>query len=170
MYQYFMASPIGKLRLVEDGGFIKEISLADVPAARLNSEGKIIKAAETYVGAATEKTEILAEAERQLREYFAGVRKSFDLPLKPDGTAFFQSVWNELQEIPYGETRTYGDIAKAVGKPTVARAVGMANHHNPIMIVIPCHRVIGANGQLVGYAGGLDVKQRLIDLEKNHGC
>lgn len=90
MYQYFMASPIGKLRLVEDAGFIKEISLADVPAARLSSEGKVIKSAETYVGAATEKTEILAEAERQLREYFAGVRKIFDLPLKPDGTAFFK--------------------------------------------------------------------------------
>ena len=71
-------------------------------------------------------------------------------------------------DIPYGETRTYGDIAKAVGKPNAARAVGMANHHNPIMIIIPCHRVIGANGQLVGYAGGLDVKRRLLDLEMNH--
>lgn len=100
MYQYFMTSPIGKLRLVEDGGFIKEISLADVPAARLNSEGKIIKAAETYVGAATEKTEILAEAERQLREYFAGVRKSFDLPLKPDGTAFFKVYGMSCRKFP----------------------------------------------------------------------
>ena len=88
--------------------------------------------------------------------------------MKPDGTAFFQSVWKALQEIPYGETRTYGDIAKAVGKPKASRAVGMANHHNPIMIVIPCHRVIGSNGQLVGYAGGLDVKQRLLDLEMSH--
>lgn len=168
MYQYFMDSPIGRLRLVEKDGFIKEISQADVPAARLNSEGKIIKTAETFASAATKKTEALAETERQLREYFAGVRKVFDVLLKPDGTAFFQSVWKALQDIPYGETRTYGDIAKAVGKPKAARAVGMANHHNPIMIIIPCHRVIGANGQLVGYAGGLDVKRRLLDLEMSH--
>ena len=168
MYQHFMDSPIGRLRLVEDGGFIKEISRDDVPGARLNSEGKIIKTAETFVEAVTEKTEILAEAERQLREYFAGARKDFELLLKPDGTAFFQSVWKALQEIPYGETRTYGDIAKVVGKPKAARAVGMANHHNPIMIVIPCHRVIGANGQLVGYASGLDVKRRLLELETNY--
>ena len=168
MYQHFMDSPIGKLRLVEDDGFIKEISRADVPGARLNPEGKIIKKAATFVEAVTKKTEILAEAEQQLREYFAGVRNDFNLMLKPDGTAFFQNVWKALREIPYGETRTYGDIAKAVGKPKAARAVGMANHHNPIMIMIPCHRVIGANGQLVGYAGGLDVKRRLLDLETSH--
>lgn len=168
MYQYFMDSPIGRLRLVESDGFIKEISRADVPAARLDSEGKIIKTAETFESAVTEKTEALAETEQQLREYFAGIRKSFDVLLKPDGTAFFQSVWKALLDIPYGETRTYGDIAKAVGKPKAARAVGMANHYNPIMIIIPCHRVIGANGQLVGYAAGLDVKRRLLDLEMSH--
>ena len=168
MYQYFMDSPIGRLRLVESDGFIKEISRVDVPAARLDSEGKIIKTAETFESAVTEKTEALAETEQQLREYFAGIRKSFDVLLKPDGTAFFQSVWKALLDIPYGETRTYGDIAKAVGKPKAARAVGMANHYNPIMIIIPCHRVIGANGQLVGYAGGLDVKRLLLDLEMSH--
>ena len=101
MYQSFMDSPIGRLRLVEKDGFIKEISQADVPAARLNSEGKIIKAAETFASAVTQKTEALAETERQLREYFAGVRKVFDVLLKPDGTAFFQSVWKALQDIPY---------------------------------------------------------------------
>ena len=168
MYQYFMDSPIGRLRLVESDGFIKEISRTDVPAARLDSEGKIIKTAETFESAVTEKTEALAETERQLREYFAGIRKSFDVLLKTDGTAFFQSVWKALLDIPYGETRTYGDIAKAVGKPKAARAVGMANHYNPIMIIIPCHRVIGSNGQLVGYAGGLDVKRRLLNLEMSH--
>lgn len=89
MYQYFMDSPIGRLRLVESDGFIKEISRADVPAARLDSEGKIIKTAETFESAVTEKTEALAETEQQLREYFAGIRKSFDVLLKPDGTAFF---------------------------------------------------------------------------------
>lgn len=168
MHQIFMDSPVGSLRIVEAGGFIKEISLADVPGARLNRDGKIIKMVETFTQAVTEKTALLEDAERQLKEYFAGVRKKFDLPLKPDGTAFFQSVWKALMDIPYGETRTYGDIAAAVGKPKAARAVGMANHHNPIMIVIPCHRVIGSNGQLVGYAGGLDIKRRLLSLEEKH--
>lgn len=168
MYQYFFDSPIGQLRIVENDGFIKEISKWDVPDARLNSEGRIIKNSETFTDAVTEKTPVLAEAEQQLKEYFAGVRKSFNLPLKPEGTAFFQAVWKELQEIPYGETRSYGDIAKYIGKPTAARAVGMANHHNPIIIVIPCHRVIGANGDLVGYAGGLDTKKRLLSLEAQH--
>lgn len=170
MYQYFMDTPLGRLRLVESEGFIKEISLSDLPAARLDSDGKIIKTEETFTEAVTEKTPVLAETERQLNEYFAGLRSRFDLPLKPEGTAFFQSVWKELQEIPYGETRSYGEIAKSIGKPTAARAVGMANHHNPIMIVIPCHRVIGADGKLVGYAGGLDIKRRLLALEeKNEG-
>ena len=103
MYQFFMSSPIGKLRLVESGGFLKEISLADIPDARLNSEGKIIKTAETFTQALTEKTEILAETERQLKEYFVGVRKKFELPLKPDGTVFFQTVWKALLDIPYGQ-------------------------------------------------------------------
>lgn len=169
MYQIFMDSPIGKIRIVEHEGQIKEISLADLPGARLNKDGSIIKSVESFPQAITEKTQVLADAERQLNEYFAGSRKQFELPLKPDGTTFFQSVWTALCEIPYGETRSYGDIAHAIKRPTAARAVGMANHHNPIMIVIPCHRVIGANGQLTGYAGGLDVKQKLLDLEKLHG-
>ncbi len=173
MYQMFMDSPIGQLRIVEHDGWIKEVSLANLPGARLNPDGTLVKSVETFPQAVTEKNEILMKAEQQLKEYFAGVRKCFDLPLKPDGTAFFQAVWKALLEIPYGETRTYGDIAKAINKPTAARAVGMANHHNPIMILIPCHRVIGANGQLTGYAGGLDVKQKLLALEERHdseGC
>lgn len=168
MYQIFMDSPIGRLRIVEHEGQIKEISMADLPGARLNSDGTVIKSVETFPQAITEKTEILIRAERQLREYFAGSRKIFDLPLSPNGTAFFQSVWTALQAIPYGETRTYGDIAREIKRPTAARAVGMANHHNPIMIVIPCHRVIGANGQLTGYAGGMEIKQKLLDLENRH--
>lgn len=168
MYQIFMDSPVGQLRIVEVQGYIKEISLADTPGARLNKDGKIVKTVETFVQAVTEKTAVLENAERQLKEYFAGIRKKFDLPLKPDGTAFFQSVWKALREIPYGETRTYGDVAGVIGKPSAARAVGMANHHNPIMIVIPCHRVIGANGQLVGYACGLDIKKKLLALEEKY--
>ena len=113
-------------------------------------------------------TPLLREAARQLDEYFAGRRKEFDLPLAPKGTVFQQKVWQALQKIPYGTTVTYKDIAIAVGNPLACRAVGMANHNNPIGIIIPCHRVIGANGKLTGYAGGLDKKQLLLDLEFRH--
>ena len=105
------------------------------------------------------------DAEAQLRKYFAGTRRTFDLPLAPRGTAFQQRVWAALRAIPYGETRTYGELAAAIGSPSASRAVGMANHHNPIPIVIPCHRVIGANGTLTGYAGGLEIKRKLLALE-----
>lgn len=101
----------------------------------------------------------------QLREYFAGARRTFDLPLAPHGTAFQRRVWAALRTIPYGETRTYGELAAAIGNPSACRAVGMANHRNPIPIIIPCHRVIGANGTLTGYAGGLEIKRRLLALE-----
>jgi methylated-DNA-[protein]-cysteine S-methyltransferase len=105
-------------------------------------------------------------AERQLREYFQGKRTAFDLALHPKGTPFQQSVWKALMRIPYGQTRSYGDIAKAVGRPTAVRAVGLANGRNPLPIVVPCHRVIGASGKLVGYGGGLHVKQALLDRER----
>lgn len=106
-----------------------------------------------------------AEAITQLQEYFSGVRQDFDLPLSPEGTAFQQSVWDQLRKIPFGETLSYGALARNLGMPGGARAVGMANNRNPIPIIIPCHRVIGANGALTGYAGGLDVKARLLALE-----
>lgn len=105
------------------------------------------------------------EAKRQLQEYFALQRKTFDLPLAPCGTEFQRLVWQELRAIPYGETRTYGTIAQKIQKPKAARAVGAANHQNPIAILIPCHRVIGANGKLVGYAGGIARKAALLELE-----
>ena len=101
----------------------------------------------------------------QLDEYLAGSRRQFDLPLAPHGTAFQQAVWNELLRIPYGETRSYKHVAQLIGSPRAFRAVGMANNRNPIMIIIPCHRVIGSNGSLVGYGGGLDVKEMLLGLE-----
>ena len=106
------------------------------------------------------------EIMKQLSEYFDGKRTRFELPLDVEGTAFQKSVWNELLRIPYGETRSYGDIAKALGKPAAARAVGMANHNNPVAIVIPCHRVVGQNGSLTGYAGGLQLKEQLLSIER----
>lgn len=103
---------------------------------------------------------------RQISEYLKGGRITFDLPLVPEGTEFQRNVWAELQKIPYGETRSYKDIATAVGNPKACRAVGMANNKNPLMIVIPCHRVVGSDGRLTGYAGGLDMKAALLELEK----
>lgn len=106
-----------------------------------------------------------AEARRQLDEYFAGQRRTFDLELAPSGTAFQLSVLEALQRIPYGETRSYADIAETVGKPKAVRAVGAANGRNPLPIVIPCHRVVGSNGSLTGFGGGLEAKRYLLDLE-----
>lgn len=111
------------------------------------------------------ETPVIASAYAQLQEYFYGKRQVFDLPLEPSGTLFYQKVWKALQNIPYGETRSYKEIAIAVGCPKGFRAVGMANHNNPIAIVIPCHRVVAANGTLGGYAGGIEIKRRLLELE-----
>jgi methylated-DNA-[protein]-cysteine S-methyltransferase len=108
---------------------------------------------------------VLVEAERQLREYFAGRRRRFDLTLDVSGTAFQRAVWDALLTIPFGETRSYAQIAKQIGHPSAARAVGAANGRNPLSIVAPCHRVVGSTGALTGFAGGLDVKARLLALE-----
>ena len=105
-------------------------------------------------------------AAKELDEFFTGKRKVFDLPLNPHGTDFQRSVWKALQDIPYGETRSYKQIAEAIGNPKACRAVGLANNKNPIWVIIPCHRVIGANGALTGYGGGFEMKQRLLELEK----
>jgi methylated-DNA-[protein]-cysteine S-methyltransferase len=107
----------------------------------------------------------IREASRQLQLYFAGKLHDFALPLRPEGTTFQRTVWRALQDIPYGETISYGELARRVGNPSASRAVGAANGANPIPIVIPCHRVIGANGKLTGFGGGLPIKQRLLGLE-----
>ena len=138
-------SPLGPLTLAEHGGSLAGIAFCD--------EG------------ACDRTPLLDEASRQLTEYFAGVRRDFDLPLAPAGTTFQQEVWRALRAIPYGQTRSYKDIAAAVGRPAACRAVGMANNRNPLPIVIPCHRVIGSSGSLTGYAGGLEVKRLLLHIE-----
>jgi methylated-DNA-[protein]-cysteine S-methyltransferase len=114
----------------------------------------------------TNETSLLKNAALQLNEYLEGKRNSFDLPLNPKGTEFQKKVWAALCDIPYGETRSYKQIAECVGNPKACRAVGMANNKNPIMIFIPCHRVVGSNGSLTGYAGGLDMKEKLLLLEK----
>jgi len=111
---------------------------------------------------------LVVEAIRQLQEYFSGRRRNFDLPLAPAGTAFQQAVWQALLAIPYGQVRSYQQVAEAVGNRRACRAVGQANHANPIAIVIPCHRVIGATGALVGYGAGLERKERLLRFEKEH--
>lgn len=108
---------------------------------------------------------VFAQARTQFAEYFAGTRTEFDLPLAARGTAFQRKVWDALCRIDYGTTRSYGQIAEEIGAPGAARAVGSANHDNPLAIVVPCHRVVGANGSLVGYAGGLDQKRALLELE-----
>jgi methylated-DNA-[protein]-cysteine S-methyltransferase len=109
--------------------------------------------------------ERFAAAREQLAEYFAGERREFDLPVRPHGTPFQQRVWQELTRIPHGATITYAELARRIGRPTATRAVGAANGRNPVSIIVPCHRVVGASGQLTGYAGGLDNKRRLLDLE-----
>lgn len=151
-YYLDLQSPVGWLRVVEAQAAIMELHIMKEPMAVPEQWEQ-------------RETPLLLEAKRQLNEYFDGLRASFSLPLAPRGTAFQRAVWAQLEAIPYGETRTYGQIAAALGKPTASRAVGGANHNNPIAIVIPCHRVIGANGKLTGYAGGLDIKEKLLRLE-----
>ena len=141
-----MSSPIGPLTLVEEDGAIVQLLFG-----AYGSDGA--------------KTPVLSEAEQQLTEYFSGRRREFTLPLKPAGTAFQQAVWQALRGIPFGETRSYAEIAQSVKRPRAFRAVGMANHCNPIPVIIPCHRVVGSDGSLTGYAGGLEAKRILLQME-----
>lgn len=118
------------------------------------------------MGARSDGNTLLVEAVRQLHAYFSGALRSFDLPLDMQGTDFQKRVWNRLLAIPYGQTRSYAEIAREIGRPAAVRAVGAANGANPIAIVVPCHRVIGSSGRLVGYGGGLPLKRRLLELER----
>lgn len=141
-----IASPVGRLRIDADNTGICGVN-------------------RTEEALCSPEEPLLADCARQLAEYFSGARRVFDLPLHPVGTTFRMKVWSELQQIPYGQTITYGELARRVGNARGARAVGGANHHNPISIIIPCHRVIGADGSLTGYGGGLDMKEALLRLE-----
>ena len=148
-------SPAGKLKMVaSDKGLVAILWENDKPRRVPLSEM-----------AEDSKHKVLVETERQLREYFAGERKSFSLPLDMRGTRFQRDVWEALLAIPFGETRSYGELAKKLGNPTASRAVGAANGRNPISIVVPCHRVIGSSGKLTGFAGGLETKARLLEIE-----
>jgi methylated-DNA-[protein]-cysteine S-methyltransferase len=119
-------------------------------------------------GAIEQRTQLLDNVASQLAEYFAGKRREFDLPLGPRGSGFQERVWRALVAIPFGETRSYGELARAIGRPAASRAVGSANSKNPISIIVPCHRVIGANGTLTGYAGGMAAKRWLLDHESRY--
>lgn len=112
------------------------------------------------------ETPLIRECFNQLKEYFQGTRREFTIPIEAEGSEFQKKVWKALLDIPYGQTRTYKEIAIAIGNEKACRAVGMANNRNPISIIIPCHRVIGANRKLVGYGGGLDIKEKLLNIEK----
>ena len=147
IYQYSYETKLGSVTIVEEDGALLAITTH-----------------RTYEGIKQE-TPLINEAYRQLSEYLSGERKRFDLPLNPQGTVFQQQVWKALCDIPYGETRSYKQIAEAIGNPKAVRAVGMANNRNPLLIVVPCHRVIGANGKLVGYAAGIEKKEFLLKLE-----
>lgn len=148
MQEAWIETEVGYVHIVEEAGKIIECGFTQEKGEK---QGNSI---------------VLQQAREQMEEYLTGRREEFSLPIQTKGTAFQERVWKELQRIPYGECISYGELARRIGNPKAARAVGMANHNNPIGIIIPCHRVIGKNGKLVGYAGGMDKKEYLLRLEK----
>jgi methylated-DNA-[protein]-cysteine S-methyltransferase len=151
---FFRKTAIGKVGIEEKGGSIVAVYFESDVVPRDREAGE---------------TPLIRQAFDQLEGYLAGRLTTFTLPLAPEGTPFMRAVWRKLQEVPYGQTASYKEIASAVGNPKAVRAVGQANNRNPIPIFIPCHRIIGKNGSLVGYGGGLALKERLLELEKRHG-
>ncbi len=152
----YIKSPVGRLFLAGDGVTLTDLRFARGSSAGLKRSG--------YV----ETGDLFNEAIKQLESYFRGELKSFDLTLEPEGTAFQKAAWEELRKIPYGETITYGEQARRMGRPKACRAVGGANGRNPISIIIPCHRVVGSGGDLTGFGGGLDIKRKLLTLEREN--
>ena len=156
-YAYF-DSPIQSLLLTSDGASLTGLFMVEQKhGPEIGADWMEDQDAATF-----------AETKRQLTEYFAGTRREFDVPLLPQGTEFQRKVWTELQNIPYGATLSYGALAQKVGSPNASRAVGLANGRNPISIIVPCHRVVGANGKLTGYGGGLPRKAALLALEEEN--
>jgi methylated-DNA-[protein]-cysteine S-methyltransferase len=158
-YYTYLDSPIGRLLLTSDGTSLTGLYMEPHRHGPENAESR-----EGWVR--DDEAAPLPLARQQLTDYFAGSRQRFDLPLAAQGTAFQQRVWKELLEIPFGQTWSYGELARRIGQPNASRAVGLANGRNPISIIVPCHRVIGANGKLVGYGGGLERKTWLLQLER----
>lgn len=154
MNLYFRDTAIGRIGIAEEHGSITNLYFESCDVIPQN--------------VASRETAIISEAFRQLEAFLAGELQTFSLPLDPVGTVFMRTVWNCLRTIPYGKTASYKEIAIAAGKPKACRAVGLANNRNPIPIFIPCHRIIGVDGRLVGYRGGLEVKRFLLELEKRH--
>jgi len=151
---FFRETSIGKIGIAEKDGYISHLYL---PGDKVPEDMELCE------------TPIIRRAFEQIELYLGGQLKEFDLPLMPEGTPFMKNVWQKLLDVPYGQTASYKDIAIAVGTPKGVRAVGQANNRNPIPIIIPCHRIIGSNGDLVGYGGGLDMKRRLLGLEGYRG-
>lgn len=156
MFYGWLDSPVGRLLVAGDGDRLRLISFA--------AGGRVRRPAASW----RRRDEAFEDAFAQLRAYFAGERTRFDLPLELAGTSFQNAVWSALLDIPYGETVSYGELAKRIGRPTASRAVGAANGANPLPIVVPCHRVIGANGSLTGFGGGIETKQYLLQHERSH--
>ena len=156
MFHETIDTPIGPIQLASDGEGLTHVGL---PAAR---HPWVMPAGSRRDGSR------FSEARRQFAAYFDGTLQAFDLPLAPHGTAFQRSVWDALRQIPYAQTISYVELARRIGKPSASRAVGLANGANPLSIIVPCHRVIGANGALTGYGGGLDAKRFLLELEQRH--
>lgn len=152
MYRLSAESPLGRITAAEENGKITHLCLS---------------AASVPLQAQEKETPLLRETLEQIRQYFQGQRKTFHLPLNPSGTPFQQKVWQALLGVSYGHTATYGDIARYIAQSKACRAVGMACNRNPIAIIIPCHRIVGSGGKLTGYAAGLAIKKKLLDLEKN---
>ena len=158
IYKTFIETAVGRIGIAEEDQFLTRLFFHEKKSP---------------ADAVEKRTSLLREAAQQIKEYLNGKRKEFDLPLKLYGTDFQRSVWKALLTIPYGETRSYGEIAEQIGNAKACRAVGMANHWNPIAIIVPCHRVIGADGSLTGFGGGLTLKRQLLDLEtscRRHRC
>jgi methylated-DNA-[protein]-cysteine S-methyltransferase len=162
----FLDTPVGRLLLARDETGVRQIHFAGPIERGPAKAGPYVPGGSVTAGGWQHNDAAFEDVVEQLTEYFEGRRRQFDLPLAPEGTPFQQRVWNALLDIPYGETISYGQLASRIGQKSASRAVGLANGSNPLPIVIPCHRVIGANGKLTGYGGGLAIKERLLAHER----
>ncbi|MFG6383319.1 MAG: methylated-DNA--[protein]-cysteine S-methyltransferase [Lachnospiraceae bacterium] len=158
-YFDYYSSPLGTMLIIEENNVLTHLTLSDNTQVLSNFPADSLQ---------QKSSSVISSAKIQLNEYFKGTRKIFQLPLNPIGTPFQKKVWNVLCTIPFGETRSYKEIALQIENPKGCRAVGMANNRNPIMLIIPCHRVIGTDGSLIGYAGGIEIKKWLLEHERTN--